>query len=147
MTRNPRLADRLEDPVRISRINPAIIAPPIGSYSHAVRVETTDAKWIYISGQIANDAEGSLVAPNDLPAQTEQVFANIQAILEANGVTFRDVVKIQSYLTTLNGLSGSREVRARYLPSEPPASTTVQVVALLVPEAVIEVDVVAVLPA
>jgi enamine deaminase RidA (YjgF/YER057c/UK114 family) len=55
-------------------------------------------------------------------------------------------VKIQTYFTTLDDLAGSREVRARYLPSEPPASTAVQVVALVVPEALIEVDVVAAVP-
>ncbi len=91
-------------------------------------------------------SQGTLVAPNELPAQTEQVFENLRAILEANGATFADVVKIHTYFTTLDGLAESREVRLRYLPAEPPASTAVRVVALVVPEAVIEVDVVAVVP-
>ena len=56
-------------------------------------------------------------------------------------------MKIQTFMTTLDGLQGSRDVRARYLPDEPPASTAVQVAALLAPEALIEVDVVAVIPA
>jgi enamine deaminase RidA (YjgF/YER057c/UK114 family) len=132
--------------VRTTRLNPDTIAPPIGSYSHTVRVETTEATWIYVSGQIANDAEGNLVAPNDLPAQTQQVYENLRAALEAHNTGFGDVVKVQTYFTTLDGLAESREIRARYLPAEPPASTAVQVVALLVPEAVIEVDVVAVIP-
>src|SRR6266508_3029146 len=51
-----------------------------------------------------------------------------------------------AWRTTIDGLSESREVRLRYLPAEPPASTAVRVVALVVPEAVIEVDVVAVVP-
>jgi len=133
--------------VRASRLNPDTIAPPVGSYSHTVRVETADATWIYVSGQIANDAQGHLVGPEDLRAQTEQVFENLRAILEANGATFADVVKIQTYLTTMDDLAGSQEVLRRFLPSEPPASTAVQVVALVIPDAVIEVDVVAVVPA
>jgi len=133
--------------MRAIRSNPDGVAKPVGTYSHAVRVETTDAIWIYISGQIANDLEGNLVGPGDLRAQTRQVFENLKAILEANGATFADVVKIGTYLTTLDDLAGMREVRSEYLTSEPPASTAVQVVALVVPDALIEIDLVAVVPA
>jgi reactive intermediate/imine deaminase len=133
--------------VEIVRMNPGTVAPPIGTYSQAVRVHTGDAVWIHVSGQVAFDAEGRLVAPGDLRAQTEQVFENLSRVLEANGATFDDVVKIQTFFTTIEDLAGSREVRARYLPAEPPASTAVQVVALVVPDAVIEVDLVAVVPA
>jgi 2-iminobutanoate/2-iminopropanoate deaminase len=129
--------------MRTIRSNPTTIAPPLGSYSHAVRVETADCVWIYVSGQIALDAEGILVGTGDLRAQTEQVFENLARVLEANGATFEHVVKIQTFFTTLDDLAGSREVRARYLPVEPPASTAVQVAALVVPDALIEVDVVA----
>lgn len=132
--------------MRTTRLNPDTIAAPIGRYSHAVRVETTEATWIYISGQIANDLEGNLVGPSDLRAQTRQVFENLRAILEADGATFADVVKIGTYVTTLENLDGMREVRSEYLTAEPPASTAVQVVALVVPNAMIEVDVVAVVP-
>jgi len=132
--------------MRITRSNPDTVAAPIGSYSQSVRVETADATWIYVSGQIAVDLDDELVSPNDLPAQTQQVYENLRAVLEAHGATFGDVVKIQTYFTTLDGLAESREIRARYLSAEPPASTAVRVVALVVPEAVIEVDVVAVVP-
>lgn len=132
--------------MRISRRNPETVAAPIGTYSHSVRVETADGTWIYVSGQIASDPEGNLVAPNDLPAQSERVFENVNAILEANGASFADVVKLQTFVTTLDGFAGMREVRSRYLTSELPASTAVQVAALVVPDAVIEVDVVAVIP-
>jgi len=132
--------------VRTFRLNPTTIAPPLGSYSHAVRVETADCVWIHVSGQIALDAEGTLVGIGDLRSQTEQVFENLARVLEANGASFDHVVKITTYLTTLDDLAGSHEVRARYLPDEPPASTAVQVVALVVPDALIEVDVVAAVP-
>jgi reactive intermediate/imine deaminase len=130
--------------MNVTRTNPATVAPPIGSYSHAVRVETGDATWVYLSGQIANDDSGEIVGVGDLRVQTEQVFENLARILEANGAGFEHVVKIQTYFTTLDDLAGSREVRSRYLPADPPASTAVQVAALVVPEALIEVDVVAV---
>ena len=133
--------------MRATRSNPDTVAAPMGTYSQAVRVETGDAVWIHVSGQIAIDRGGSLVGPSDIRAQTRQVFENLEAILEANGATFADAVKIGTYLTTLDDLAGMREVRSEYLTSEPPASTAVQVVALVVPEALIEIDLVAVVPA
>ena len=133
--------------MRATRSNPDTVAAPMGTYSQAVRVETGDAVWIYVSGQIAIDREGDLVGPGDVRAQTRQVFENLKAILEANGATFADAVKIGTYLTTLDDLAGMREVRSEYLTAEPPASTAVQVVALVVPEALIEIDLVAVVPA
>ena len=133
--------------MRATRSNPDTVAAPMGTYSQAVRVETGDAVWIHVSGQIAIDREGNLVGPGDLRAQTRQVFENLKAILEANGATFADAVKIGTYLTTLDDLAGMREVRSEYLTAEPPASTAVQVVALVVPEALIEIDLVAVVPA
>ena len=133
--------------MRATRSNPDTVAAPVGTYSQAVRVETGDAVWIHVSGQIAIDLEGNLVGPGDLRAQTRQVFENLRAILEAHGATFADVVKIGTYLTTLDDLAGMREVRSEYLTSEPPASTAVQVVALVVPDALIEIDLVAVVAA
>ena len=133
--------------MRATRSNPDTVAAPMGTYSQAVRVETGDAVWIHVSGQIAIDLEGNLVGPGDVRAQTRQVFENLKAILEANGATFADAVKIGTYLTTLDDLAGMREVRSEYLTAEPPASTAVQVVALVVPEALIEIDLLAVVPA
>ena len=133
--------------MRAIRSNPSTVAAPIGTYSQAVRVETGDAVWIHVSGQIAVDLEGNLVGPGDVRAQTRQVFENLKAILAANGATFADVVKIGTYLTTLEDLAGMREVRSEYLTAEPPASTAVQVVALVVPDALIEIDLVAVVQA
>ena len=133
--------------MRATRSNPDTVAAPMGTYSQAVRVETGDAVWIHVSGQIAIDRDGSLVGPGDIRAQTRQVFENLKAILEANGATFGDAVKIGTYLTTLDELAAMREVRSEYLTSDPPASTAVQVVALVVPDALIEIDLVAVVPA
>ena len=131
--------------MRTSRLNPDTVPAPLGTYSHSVRVETSDGTWIYVSGQIATDSEGNLVAPNDLPAQSERVFENLKSILEANGASFADVVKLQTFVTTQDGFAEMREIRSRYLASDLPASTAVQVAALVEPDAVIEVDVVAVI--
>ena len=133
--------------MKVSRSNPAGVHPPVGTYSHVVRVETGEVVWLYLSGQVALDANGELVAPGDMRRQTEQVFENLRALLEASGASFENVVKITTFLTTLEDLAAMREVRSRYLPAEPPASTAVQVGALVLPDAVIEIDAVAVIPA
>jgi 2-iminobutanoate/2-iminopropanoate deaminase len=129
--------------MRTRTVNPDTVAPPAGSYSHAVRLELDGAALVFVSGQLALDVQGRLVGEGDMARQTEQVFENLRAILEANGATFRDVVKIGSYLTDMSQLAAMREVRARYLPEEPPASTLVGVSGLVLPEALLEVEVVA----
>jgi enamine deaminase RidA (YjgF/YER057c/UK114 family) len=68
------------------------------------------------------------------------VFENLRTILEANGATFADVVKMGTFVTDVSDIAAVREVRRTYLGSEPPASTLVQVRALVHPEAMIEVD-------
>jgi reactive intermediate/imine deaminase len=100
-----------------------------------------------VSGQVAYEPGGNLVGEGDMARQTEQVFENLKAILEANGASFSNVVKISTFMTDIGQLAGVREVRARYLSDPPPASTTVEVSGLFRPEALIEVDVVAAIPA
>jgi reactive intermediate/imine deaminase len=139
-------ATRLKgDDMQTTRMNAEAVVPPLGSYSHAVRVETQEVVWLYVSGQLPLDKDGNVVGEGDLGAQTQQVFENLRAVLEANDASFDDVVKIQTFFTTLDDLAGSRAVRGRYLPAEPPSSTSVKVAGLVVPEALIEVDVVAAL--
>jgi len=133
--------------MRRIHMNPDTVAPPVGSYSHVVRVEAADTVWLHVSGQLALDPDGALVGPGDMRAQTERVFENIRLILAANGGAFEHVVKLQTFVTSFDDLAAMREVRGRYLRAEPPASTTVQVVALVLSEALIEVDAVAAMPA
>ena len=128
--------------------DPDGVAPPLaGAYSHVARVETGDAVWLHLSGQLALDADGTLVGPGDMRTQTEQAFRNLQTLLAAHGATFADVVKITSFVTDLSELTAIREVRAGFLSDPPPTSTTVQVAGLALPEAMIEVEVVAVIAA
>jgi enamine deaminase RidA (YjgF/YER057c/UK114 family) len=133
--------------MRTTRINPGSVSPPMaGGYSHAVRVELGAAAIIYVSGQMAFDVDGALVGVNDMEAQTRRVFENLREILSANLATFGDVVKMDTYVKDLAGLPAIREVRRQYLGAEPPASTLVEVSGLVHPDALIEIDVVAVVP-
>jgi enamine deaminase RidA (YjgF/YER057c/UK114 family) len=79
-------------------------------------------------------------------AQAEQAMRNVGEALRAAGAGWRDVVRINTYLTSMDDLAELRAVRAALLASPPPASTTVQVARLFRDDARIEVEVVAVLP-
>jgi reactive intermediate/imine deaminase len=121
-----------------------VAAPAAGGYAHVVGVDLGDGRMLFVSGQLPINRDGSIVGTGDIGAQTRQVFENLRIILEAEGATFADVVKMGTYVTSLEDLDAVRAVRREYLGTEPPASTLVQVRALVVPEAMIEVDVIAV---
>jgi 2-iminobutanoate/2-iminopropanoate deaminase len=106
--------------MRIQHANPDTVAPPGGAYSHVVRVETEEAVTLYVSGQVAFDRQGRLVGEDDMGRQTEAVFENLRAILEANGASFDDVVKVTTFLTDMRQLQSVRDVRAPYLGEPPP---------------------------
>jgi enamine deaminase RidA (YjgF/YER057c/UK114 family) len=115
---------------------------PLG-YSHVVEVR--GGRTLYIAGQIALDDEGNLVGKGDLGAQVEQVFKNLEARLGEAGATFRNVVKLNYYLTDGSDLQRLREIRNRYLDREqPPASTLVVVKQLFREEFLVEIEAVAV---
>ena len=100
--------------MRSIRSNPSSVAPPVGTYSHAAVVEAGKVRWLFASGQLALDGDGVLVGSGDMAAQTEQVFENLVHILEAHGASFEDVVKIQTFVTTLEGFPEVREVVASF---------------------------------
>src|SRR5262245_602154 len=128
----------------VKRTNPPDLSKPTG-YTHIVEV-AGPARTIYVSGQIAFDKDGKLVGAGDMKAQAEQVFKNLQAALAAAGATFKDVVKMNTYLTDMDKAPAVREVRAKYLTDSTPASTLVQVVHLARPELMIEIEVIAFVP-
>ena len=130
---------------QVKRTNPPALSTPTG-YTHVVEV-SGPAKTVYISGQIAYDKDGKIVGAGDMKAQAEQVFKNLQAALDAAGATFSDVVKMNSYITDMSKVQAVRDVRARYFKDATPASTFVQVAGLVRPELLLEIEVIAVVPA
>jgi len=119
------------------------MADPRPRYTHAWRVNDT----IYVAGQLATDGEGKLVAPNDIRGQARAAFENIGRVLEAAGASLKDVVRMTVFITDMRYREGYHEVRQQFYPTDPPASTLVQIVALAVPGALIEIEATAVLDA
>jgi reactive intermediate/imine deaminase len=110
-------------------------------YSHAVRAGNT----LYISGQVSQDREGKLVGRGDIATQAAQVYANIKAVVEAAGGTLQDVVKLNTYTTSLAYRPAIAEARAKYWQSDWPASTFVVISSLANPDFLVEIEAIAVL--
>ena len=99
---------------------------PIGPYSQAVRY----GNLVFSSGQIPIDpATGELVA-GDIVKETEQVFANLAAVLAAAGTELGRAVKTTVFLTDMSLFGKVNEVYARHFREPFPARSTVQVAAL-----------------
>jgi len=111
----------------MKRIINTVNAPAaIGPYSQAVEANGT----LYISGQIPiNPAVGKIEA-TDITAQTEQVFANINAILTEAGYTFADVVKSTVFIADISDFAAMNEVYKKYYQIECPARSAFAVKAL-----------------
>ena len=86
---------------------------PLGPYSHAIKVPP-NAEWLHVAGQISLNQDGELVGPNDLAAQTNQVFANIGAVLDSCGYEFADIVKTTTYLVNADDVEVYRELRTEH---------------------------------
>ena len=119
---------------------PGMTANP--AFSPAVRV----GELLFVSGQVAQDNDGKVVGPGDCEAQTRQVMARIQTIVEAAGSSLAEVVKITTFLTDGSNYPAFSKVRAETFPNRPPASSTVIVAALVRPEYLVEVEAVAHIP-
>jgi reactive intermediate/imine deaminase len=99
---------------------------------------------IYVSGQVAYDANGNLVGEGDIKAQTRQVFDNIKAVLAAAGAGLGDVIKINTYITDQSKFMDMLAVRSEIFGNNPPASTAVVVAGLAFPGLLIEVEAIAI---
>jgi enamine deaminase RidA (YjgF/YER057c/UK114 family) len=112
-------------------------------YSQAVLIDKT----LYVSGSVAVDANGRLVAPGDMAGQMRAAYANIRRTLAAHGADFDEVVKETIYTTDMNALLKSSDIRFEYYDKERlPTVSWVQVERLVDPGFLVEIEVVAELP-
>jgi len=112
----------------------------IGPYSQAI----VAGSLVFCSGQIPLSPEtGQLVGGGDVAAQTEQVMANLQAVLTAAGCGLQNVVRCTIYLGSMGDFATVNAIYGRFFPAAPPARTTIQAAGL--PRgALVEIDAIAV---
>ncbi|MGY6529347.1 MAG: RidA family protein [Cyanobacterium sp.] len=113
---------------------------PVGPYNQAIAVT---GELIFVAGQIPLNAQGEMVGEGDIQAQTTQVMANLQAILEEAGVDFSAVVKTSVFLSDLTNFVPMNEIYAQYFPENPPARACVEV-ARLPKDVLVEIECIAV---
>ncbi|RAK69903.1 RidA family protein [Hymenobacter edaphi] len=124
----------------IQRLNPGgLFQSP--AFSQAV-VTRGPGRTIYVGGQNAVDAQGQLVGPDDLAAQTRQALLNVQTALAAAGAGWNEVVRLGIYLVQGQDVqAGFRAAQEVMGPSAaPPTITVLFVAALGRPEYVVEIE-------
>jgi enamine deaminase RidA (YjgF/YER057c/UK114 family) len=119
--------------------NPGRVFPGM---SQAVRI----GNQIHVSGQVAFDASGAIIGPDDPKLQAEQCFRNIAELLAAGGATAADVVSLRCFLVDGDHYPGYAEAKNGFLAdvAVPPAGTAVIVAGLLVPGLLMEIEAVAI---
>ena len=85
---------------------------------------------VFVSGQLALRPDDGEIVGESIQEQTEQVFANLAAILEAAGSGLERLVKTTVYLTDLGDFAGMNEIYAAHVGDRPPARATIEVSAL-----------------
>lgn len=129
------------DPPR--NVNPAEL-PPARGYSHA----TVAGDTVWVGGQVGSDATGRIVEPDDIVAQYGRAIQNLAIALRAAGFAPEDTVKLTYYVTDMKAYRENRRALGaayrEFFRTDYPASTLVEVRSLVDPDALVEIDAVAV---
>ncbi|HLQ14346.1 MAG TPA: RidA family protein [Candidatus Eisenbacteria bacterium] len=124
-------------------MNPEELAPARG-YSHA----TVAGDTVWVGGQVGSDATGRIVEPDDFVAQYGRAMHNVAIALRAAGFAPEDTVKLTYYVTDMQAYKDNRSALGaayrKFFRTDYPASTLVEVRSLVNPDALVEIDAVAV---
>ena len=112
---------------------------PFGAFCHAVKANG----FLFLSGFTASNSPAE---KGDILDQTIVVLDRITSILQAEGASFKDIIRVTVYVTELDKLTDIHDIRFRYFGDALPASTLVQVTSLVQPDLKIEIEAIAALP-
>jgi 2-iminobutanoate/2-iminopropanoate deaminase len=117
---------------------------PVGPYNQAI---AASGQMVFVAGQIPLDpSTGEIVGANDIVKQTEQVMANLEAVVAAAGAKTQDIVKTTVFLTDMNDFAAMNQVYGRYFDNaSAPARACVQV-SRLPKDVLVEIECIAVVP-
>jgi enamine deaminase RidA (YjgF/YER057c/UK114 family) len=129
---------------QIRKINPESLRIPTNSYSQGIIIPLGTASLMFVTGQVAQDIEGNVIAAGDAKTQTEVVFSRIATILEEGGMTLDNVVKVQIFITDMKDQHGVQTVRNEVFKNICPVSTMIGVSGLAKEGCSVEIEVTAV---
>jgi len=98
----------------------------VGAYSQA----TTDGDVVFTAGQIPMTSNGELLDGEPIATQTRQSLENVKAVLEAEGLTMQDALKLTVFLEDIDDFDSMNEAYEEYFQDNPPARSAVEVAAL-----------------
>ena len=117
------------------------LSRPSGVFAHGVAA--TASRFVFVSGMLGRDASGKLAGP-DITSQTRQCLENVKAVLELEGATMDDIVKVTVFIRNMGDFAAIHDVRRQYFkPDKLPASTMVEISRFTDPDALIEIEAVA----
>ena len=119
---------------------PGLFDPP--SYSQGVKV-TGAQSLLFLAGQVAYDKDGNVAYRGDFRSQARECFKALKALVEAQGGTLQNIVKINTYVTDIRYRADLIPVREEFFGKKGPASTLVAVPALAHPDYLIEIEAIA----
>lgn len=127
--------------LKVDKINPDKIYSIPDIYTQTVRIRNV-SNLVFISGQVALNADGEVSGVGDIEKQLEQVYKNLKANLEAVEASFKDVIKINIYMLDIDGgRDALRRVQKKYFGDlKPPANTLVEIKRLARPEFLVEIE-------
>jgi enamine deaminase RidA (YjgF/YER057c/UK114 family) len=128
---------------KITRTNPSGLAKPFANYSHVVTAEGGQ-KLVFCAGQVAADADGNVLPPDDFDAQAKMVMENLTKALAGGGAKISDVTKITIYIVNPHDVPKARGVLQTYFAGHPPGSTLCVLRGLANPNFLIEIEAIAV---
>ena len=100
---------------------------------------------LYISGQAAYGDDGKLIGINNFDIQAEQTFKNLKKVLEAGGSSLKNVIKVTIFLKDMSNFSKIVALRQKYFAAPYPADTIVEISSLYSPDALIEIEAIAII--